>query len=373
MNLKLLSTLAGIVSFTAPLFMLRAYLGYFDNVSLLTEDMANTSILNGISLFISLSVIAFSFILFLPSIAFGLLIPKRSSDMWNYDTIKSATGLSIVLNATYSSLIFFVIAYLSAKYNTDDLWAASAAGALILLGVTLINYLVLHKPVNLVADYKGKKTKNKIKRLYFLAYPAGGMFIILLNCYGLQLLLASVNHEKITDGFPDFVRVASVMILLCMLNILPGVIFTLLHDRASIIRAGYGALASALCALVLLASVMTSIFPLIINRTMTFTGIADWKVRSYVIDGYLFPVRKFSTAAWLTEDSGIKDKIIVQGIMVYSLNNTRLLCPGKIEAVYKNRLHFVPWSSAYDRDIATELEKMSTECQPFTGGGVSRL
>lgn len=72
-------------------------------------------------------------------------------------------------------------------------------------------------------------------------------------------------------------------------------------------------------------------------------------------------------------ESGIKDKFIVQGIMVYSLNKTRLLCPERIKSVYKNRLHFVPWNSRYDNDIAAELENVSAACQPFTGDGVSRL
>ncbi|MBN7124789.1 hypothetical protein BSU01_24280 [Erwinia billingiae] len=106
---------------------------------------------------------------------------------------------------------------------------------------------------------------------------------------------------------------------------------------------------------------------------MTFTGIADWKVRSYLIDGSLFPEEKFTPDAWHTENSGIKGKFIVQGIMVYSLNNTRLLCPEKIAPVYKNRIHFVPWSRKYDKDIASELENASAVCQSFTTGGVTRL
>lgn len=373
MDFKRISVIASIMSLIAPLFMLRAYLGYFDNASLLTEDTANTSILSGISFFISLSVIAFSFIIFLPSIAYGFMVPQKSNHMWNYDVIKSATGLSIVLNAIYSSLLFICIAYLSDIYKTDGLWTGSTVCFLFIFGVTLINFLVLRKPVNRVADYKSKKTKAKIKSLYFFAYPAGGMFMILLNCYGLLLLLNSVNHEKITDSFEDFVRVASVMIFLCITNIVPGIVFSLLNDRTSLIRAGYGALASAACALFLLASVLTSIVPLIINRTMTFTGIADWEVRSYIIDGSSFPEKRFSDEEWHTVASGIENKFIVQGIMVYSLNKTRLLCPQGIKPVYKNRLHFVPWNGSYDKDIALELERMSTACQPFAAGGVNRL
>ncbi len=118
---------------------------------------------------------------------------------------------------------------------------------------------------------------------------------------------------------------------------------------------------------------MTSIIPLIISKTMTFTGIADWKVRSYIIDGASFPQTRFSEKDWHTTASGTEGKFIVQGIMVYSLNKTRLLCPQNIKPIYNNRLHFVPWNSEYDKDIAAELEKAAAACQSFTAGGVSRL
>lgn len=102
---------------------------------------------------------------------------------------------------------------------------------------------------------------------------------------------------------------------------------------------------------------MTLIVPLNINKTMTFTGIADWQVRSYNIDGSSFPEKHFSSTVWHTEASGLEDKFIVQGIMVYSPNGTKLLCPEEIKPIYKKRIHFVPWNTQHDRDIAAELKK----------------
>ncbi|MDI9221522.1 hypothetical protein QMZ30_11475 [Pantoea sp. EA-12] len=373
MNLKRLSVMVSILSFIAPVFMLRAYLGYFDNAGLLTADIANAGILNGVFIFISLSVTAFSVVIFLPSVAYGVMVPKENRHMWNYETIKSRAGISMVFNAVYSSLLFFYMAYLSSEYKAYGRLTAWVALMGLISGVTLINYLFLRDPVNQVVYYKDKKTRIKIKSLCFLAYPAGGVFMILLNCYGLVLLINSVNHEKVTDSFSDFVRMASVMIFLCVINIVPGIVFSLLHNRTTFVKAACTAMVSAVIALSLLASVVTSVVPLIINRTMTFTGIADWKVRRYVIDGSSFPEKRFSENVWYTEQSGIKDKFIVKGVMVYSLNNTRLLCPEMIKPVYRDRIHFVPWSSHYDSDIAKELEKASVACQPFTAGGINRL
>ena len=52
--------------------------------------------------------------------------------------------------------------------------------------MTIIDFLILRKPVNQVAGYK---ERSRIKRLCFLASPAGGVYLILLNCYGLVFCL----------------------------------------------------------------------------------------------------------------------------------------------------------------------------------------
>lgn len=104
--MKLLSLITGIISVVAPLFMLRTYLGYFDNAGLITEDMANTGILNSVFFFMSLSVIVFIIIIFMPSFIFGLSVPKQNRHLWNYEIIKDAVARSMVLNTIYSISLF---------------------------------------------------------------------------------------------------------------------------------------------------------------------------------------------------------------------------------------------------------------------------
>jgi hypothetical protein len=62
-----------------------------------------------------------------------------------------------------------------------------------------------------------------------------------------------------------------------------------------------------------------------------------------------------------------------RGIMVYSLNGIKLLCPESIREPYKSMLRFVPWDHEYDKKMSAELESAALYCQPFTKGGVSRL
>lgn len=161
-------------------------------------------------------------------------------------------------------------------------------------GVFYINHVILYCHVNKIAKTRSKEVQHKIRMQYFFIYPCFGVFLILLSSFGLLIILESVNRNQISNDFFDFVRLSSVILLFCMMNVVPGVIFLILHGRTSLTKASYSALASAICVLILLASVMTSIFPLIINRTMTFIGIADWKERKYIIDSTQFPEDNFA-------------------------------------------------------------------------------
>jgi len=277
MNFKYASIITSIISIAAPLFMLRVYLGYFDNASLLTEDLANTSILSGVSIYISLSVVIFIILIFLPSIVFSIVVPKKDKYMWDYKSISENTGRSLLANAFFSSVFFSFVSYISSAFNINNLYYLTASVMVFISGVVLISYKTLHCDVDKIAMTKSKEVQRKIKTQYFYIYPFFGISLILLSSFGLLIILESVNRNKISNDFLDFIRVASVIIMLCVMNIIPGVIFLILHSRTSLTNAGYCALGSAIGALILMASVMTSIFPLIINRTMTFIGIADWK------------------------------------------------------------------------------------------------
>ncbi|EEX2629381.1 TPA: hypothetical protein N6671_004787 [Escherichia coli] len=106
---------------------------------------------------------------------------------------------------------------------------------------------------------------------------------------------------------------------------------------------------------------------------MELSGISDWKPRLFQIDETKISFSHFANEEWKRVRINGEKRFIVKGIMVYSLNNVKLLCPESIEELYRNTLHFVPWDRDYDKEKAAELKKASARCQPFTHGGVIRL
>ncbi|WP_336794814.1 hypothetical protein [Pantoea anthophila] len=373
MNMKTLSLITGITSVVAPLFMLRTYLGYFDNAGLITEDMANTGILNSVFFFISLSVIVFIMIIFMPSFIFGLAVPKQNRHLWNYESIKDAVARSMVLNTIYSVSLFFMTAYLASRYNLSSTLSVSIALTLLFLGVVFLNFIIINRFIHPAAVTKTPAVRLEMKLRFCLYYPVAGIMIIGLNCSALLLILQSVNHEKLTDGIFDFMKVSSLLIFMCVMNLVPGVTFVLLHGRMATARLVCLTAGATFMTLLLMSSLMPSVPLMIINRAMIFSGIADFSTRSYLIDRNIFPEEIFENKAWEKSEKHFQQGYVVRGVMVYSLNKIKLLCPGEIKPLYINVLRFVPWDSNYDSEAKEMLRRQSSLCQPFTEGGVRRI
>ncbi|MGP3590288.1 hypothetical protein [Vagococcus sp. WN89Y] len=118
---------------------------------------------------------------------------------------------------------------------------------------------------------------------------------------------------------------------------------------------------------------ISSFYHVLIDKTMALAGISDWQPRRYQIDGNKFPASHFSNQEWRMDDHIPGGNFTVQGIMVYSFNNVRLLCPESVKEQYSNMLHFVPWDREYDKKRANELKNASARCQSFAQGGITRL
>ncbi|PAW33689.1 hypothetical protein CIL06_21670 [Pantoea vagans] len=116
-----------------------------------------------------------------------------------------------------------------------------------------------------------------------------------------------------------------------------------------------------------------SFYPVMVDKTMALAGVSDWSTRRFQIEYADIPASHFSNEEWHRAWTVGEKSYSVKGIMVYSLNNVKLLCPESVREPYRNMLRFVPWDRNYDKEKAAGLKKASARCQPFTQGRVIRL
>jgi len=175
------------------------------------------------------------------------------------------------------------------------------------------------------------------------------------------------------DNFWSYYKFVGCMLILSVISSLPGVYFAeniQKKERQYLLREGA---AITIFSIIIFSIIAKSFLPVIIDRAMSFSGISDFTTRDYMINGTTFPMKRFESSLWNTTPSEIKDKFIVSGVMVYSFNGVKLLCPTSILKPYSDMKHYIPFDSNYDKESMSNLLKESGKCQSFINGGVVRL
>jgi hypothetical protein len=364
---KIIPAVISVISLSTPLYLLRIYLDYFDYATLLSNDLASTGILNGIMVFISPAVLALMLIIFLPSLIFSVMIPKDNRHLWNYDAVKTGMYLSLVINVIYCSALFIITSRLTDALREYSRIISIAGLMLALTGVYTINFFSLRKTISHSGESKIKRVRRNLSASFFLLYPSGILFLMMLNCYGLLIVLDSIDYAGLNSVSMSTLRVMGVVTFICVLNTIPGAVFIKLYGIENKLRLTGIVAGITLLLMFLMSMMITSITPMIINRAVTFAGVADWKVRKYTINTPDEPDK-----GWRASPTGLKNRYLVEGVLAYSLSNTRLFCPPRVKTFYLKRIHFVPFSSGYDREAAEELKAASVTCRTFSAQDIQR-
>ncbi|CBJ80601.1 hypothetical protein XBJ1_1472 [Xenorhabdus bovienii SS-2004] len=125
--------------------------------------------------------------------------------------------------------------------------------------------------------------------------------------------------------------------------------------------------------ILLISMYVPSFIPVLIDKSLSAAGVADWHIRRYQIDESRMPMALFTRSEWKVSPLVAGKSFTVEGILIYSLNNVKLLCPATIKNDYLNMLHFVPWDKDYDKKQGEVLKKHAARCQSFIQGGVARI
>lgn len=373
-----MNKLAWLISLMPPLMSLviiRTYLGSFDNASLFTENISGSGIFNFVFIFMMLTLATFAVIFLLPSLIFSISVPESIPKLHNYSDIKIKVTLSAILSIPVTVFWLFGWDSTSVRYPSNE----TLAGWICLLGglmsVFLINYLFLRKPVSIAQEYQSPKLRIRTALTLYAVSPAFLLVVIALYfLFSFNAVLGWIDQNSTGDDIATILKVSVLIAALGMLLLFPGALYVVTEPtvRTSVWFIRFGFITIILW-IFLTCMYVPSFYPVLVDKTMALAGISDWKTRRFQIDETKIPFSHFTNEEWQRVRIDSDKRFIVKGIMVYSLNNIKLLCPESIEEPYRNTLRFVPWDRDYDKEKAAELKKASARCQPFTQGGVIRL
>ncbi|WP_325082336.1 hypothetical protein [Klebsiella aerogenes] len=369
---------AWLISLMPPLMsvvIIRTYLGAFDNASLFTENFSVSGIFNFVFIFMMLTLAAFAAIFFLPSVIFSISVPRRALSLHNYPVIKGSITLSALFSVPVTVFCFFGWAFLSVRYPdhaTLTGWIGLLAGV---MSVFLIHYLFLRKPVSIARQYQPAKIRLRTSITLYVGSPTLLLMVVALYfAFGLPTVIGWIDQKAAGDSIVMILKASVLISGMGMLLLFPGAVFVVTEPsvRDSTWLARFSVITVILWTL-LTSMFVPSFYPVLVDKTMALAGVSDWEIRRFQIDGAKIPASHFVNEEWQRALTVGEKNFSVKGIMVYSLNNVKLLCPGSIREPYRNMLRFVPWDRNYDKEKGVELKQASARCQPFTQGGVMRL
>lgn len=369
---------AWLISLMPPLMsvvIIRTYLGAFDNAYLFTENLSVSGIFNFVFIFMMLTLAAFAAIFFLPSVIFSISVPRRALSLHNYPVIKGSITLSALFSVPVTVFCFFGWAFLSARYPdhaTLTGWTGLLAGV---MSVILIHYLFLRKPVSIARQYQPAKIRLRTSLTLYVGSPTLLLMVVALYfIFGLPTVIGWIDQKAAGNSIAMILKTSVLISGMGMLLLFPGAVFVVtepsVRDSAWLVR--FGVITVILWPL-LTSMFVPSFYPVLVDKTMALAGVSDWEVRRFQIDDSKIPASHFVNEEWQRALTVGEKNFSVKGIMVYSLNNVKLLCPGSIRESYRNMLRFVPWDRNYDKEKAAALKQASARCQSFTQGGIIRL
>lgn len=336
------------------LIMIRTYLGYFNNVSLFTENLSAIGIFNYVFIFMILTTTGIGLIFFLPSLIFCRFIPKNAKTIHNYCDIKRRISLAALLSFPLTVFTFFLWAFLSDRhpgYEPVLGWSFSLAGISL---VFLTNYLFLRQAARTAQEFQRAKAHWKTVCWLFIGSPLLIFTIILYFTFCVSTITGWVDSQVAGDSIITLLKLATLISGLGVLSMLPGTVYVNTDNAAQNeswhIRF---ILVSIILWLFMTRMYVPSFYPVLIDTTMTFAGISDWQTRHFQVEESKFPASYFSNHDWHVADNIPGKGYTVQGIIVYSLNNVRLLCPESVRERYRNMLQFIPGDRVYDKKELT--------------------
>lgn len=364
---------AWLISLMPPLMsvvIIRTYLGAFDNASLFTENLSVSGLFNFVFIFMMLTLAAFAIIFFLPSVIFSVSVPIRALSLHNYRDIKGRITLSAFVSVPVTVFCFFGWAFISDRYPQHETLTDRACLLAGVMSVFLINYLFLRKAVRIAHQYQPARIRIMTALTLYAGSPALLLLVVtLFFIFGLPTVIGWIDLKVAGESITMMLKVSVLISGLGMLLLLPGAVYVNADPavRNNVWFMRFGIITVVLWPL-LTGMYVPSFYVVLADKTMVFAGISDWTARRFQIDNADIPAQHFSSKDWHRAWTAGEKNFSVKGIMVYSLNNVKLLCPESVREPYRNMLRFVPWDRNYDKEKAAELKKASARCQPLLRG-----
>lgn len=148
---------------------------------------------------------------------------------------------------------------------------------------------------------------------------------------GLYPLLQIENEPKSLS----LTSIITMSLLVIFLSLIPADLFLGKKEKKSLFIRSYHAVSSSLMIIIILSSVINPIPVIIIDTSLRFSGVTDFRVHDYTINGKVYTEEIFDYPEWEKKSLKSENKFTIAGVTIFSYKDISLICPNNIIEIYK--------------------------------------
>ncbi|WP_210523908.1 hypothetical protein [Pantoea ananatis] len=150
-----------------------------------------------------------------------------------------------------------------------------------------------------------------------------------------------------------------------ILSQIPAEIFLRKNKTNSVFKRTYYAISSSLVIIIMLSFIIKSIPVIIIDASLRFSGVTDFRVHNYTINGKIYTEEIFDYPEWEKKSLKSENKFTITGVTIFSYKDISLICPKNIIDIYKESRKFSMFNSKIDDENLKKLREKTQECFIF--------
>ncbi len=358
--LKLVSitSIAGCVYFLG-VSTLWLYLYRLGRLDLFHSVIEKEKSLDIITFFLLISLLIISLALFMPSI-FTVLFLNEKSNKENIPDKNPYSKKAILITSLVTIITIDAISYLL-PYSIAVSLILSTFLLSIILNIVAF-YFFEGRKYNTLSYYVDTSIPKKITFLIAPPLIISSIAILPLTfLIGLYPLLQIENEPKSLS----LISIITMSLLVIFLSLIPADLFLGKKEKKSLFIRSYHAVSSSLMIIIILSFVINPIPVIIIDTSLRFSGVTDFRVHDYTINGKVYTEEIFDYPEWEKKSLKSENKFTIAGVTIFSYKDISLICPSNIIEIYKESRKFSMFNSKIDDENLKKLREKTQECFIF--------
>lgn len=343
------------------------YLSNINRLDVFFDAVNLSSSLGIIFVFILLSLIGFSTLIFMASFVLVAIYTANERVFKEYNGIANRIGLVCYVNSLFVFAVLIIGFSIKFFFEIKNAWVfVSGCVCILFFGYYITNKMIINSHAFFVQDIGRVVHHIRKKRIRFFL----PLFLIAPGVFQLLPIMFLITRLEFQSNVNECIQMI-LFILICLafitLGVLPGsILINERENKSDAIKVLCASVIFIVVALLSLGFLFRPIPGIIINMTMTLSGISDWREHQYYLDTDKYSHRMFNGRIWNTRYyNDLPGRFFITGINIFSLGNVKLICPTRISEVSRNSLKDSPLGINEYNDKIDVLRKTALLCIPF--------